>query len=127
MIMQEIRDLYDKIIAYQNSINYNPNLGHIWANNLKEMLRLLGYNTPEETIAEVDRTFMYSINFPPENAQNGVWSSDSDVSEVRELLVDWLLADQQKRGIDVFSYSIEESSLICPKNIITRHNKKLSG
>jgi hypothetical protein len=122
-ILKTIKEKYYKVIDYYESIGFNQDLSDIWSNNLPDINNILNNSrTPEEIIDLVDRTFMYSINFPQENAENHhIWLSTPDNnSRVRDKAVDWLLNRQN------ITPSIEESQYIHYQNKVIRDGKVYS-
>jgi hypothetical protein len=121
---------YNAVINYHKLSGYNTNLDTIWSNNMTDIHRIVsGSKNAEDLIDRVDQSFMYSINFPPENGMNkGVWTSPNDLApHVRERQIDWLLTKQAEEGLDILSLAIEESPFIHPRNKVVRHGKTYSG
>src|SRR5579859_7952107 len=120
-------DNYNKVINYHNQIGYNPNLDTIWSNNIGDIGKIVRVSTSaEDLIDNIDQTFMYAINFPPENAQNtGLWRSPDDVPYIREKQIDWLLKKQKEDGLDIFNLPIQESEYTHSRNKVTRYDKFL--
>lgn len=122
---------YEKTRRYYAMTGYDPKLDGIWENNMSDIANIAkSSNTAEELIDKVDQTFMYSINFPPENGQNsGVWKSPDDVPHIREKQIDWLLKNQLKLGLDVFNLpeNIQESTFVHKRNQVVRNGKVLTG
>lgn len=122
---------YRKLLNYHSSVNYNAGLDHIWSNNMRDIdLIVSGARSATELIDKVDQTFMYSINFPPENSMNtGVWTSPGDQPHIRNKQIDWLLARQKADGLDLFSLpdNIQESEFVHDRNKVLRNDRTLTG
>jgi hypothetical protein len=130
-MLELTRKKYAETIEYHNSIGYDPKLNVIWRDNMPDIAKIFDQSkTAEELIDRVDQTFMYSINFPPENGQNtGVWRSPGDIPHIREKCVDWLLSRQKSIGVDLFSMPehVQESEFIHSRNKVTRNGRTVSG
>jgi hypothetical protein len=130
-LFEKVVDSYNSVIKYQQRINYDTNLDTIWSNNMSDIGMIVRRcQTAEQLIDQVDKTFMYSINFPPENACNtGVWSGDNDVPRIRDKQIDWILNKQKDDGLDIFSLPehIQESKFVHEKNKTIRNGRVLTG
>ncbi len=130
-LLEVVKSHYTKTIEYHRSVGYDTGLDVIWANNMSDIGRIVNEsNTAFDLIDKVDQTFMYSINFPPENGQNtGVWQSPNDVPLIRHKQIDWLLNKQLLDGLDVFSLpaQIQESVFIHDRNKTVINDRVLSG
>lgn len=129
-ILEQAIHNYDSVMLYHKSVSYNTNLDTIWSNNLSDIYRIVnGAKDAADLINRVDQSFMYSINFPPENGMGkGVWMSDHDLApHVREKQIDWCLKKQKDEGLDIFGWSFGESEFIHERNKVVRNGKTLSG
>lgn len=124
---------YTETINYYNQCNYQNQVNFIWENNIhSDIARIISESkTEEELIDKVDRTFMYSINFPPENAHcngqdSGCWTQDADNSYIRDKQIDWLLS-KLTFNLATMPDNIQESRFIHEKNKTVRDNRVLSG
>lgn len=122
-ILEQARINYEQTLNYYKSIEYDPEVGNIWSNNMSDIYNIYSNSTSaEEVISAIDRTFMYSINFPQENADNGVWNNiEKDIADIRENNVSWLLSKMESFP------TIEESSFIYDKNKVKVNGKTFSG
>lgn len=122
---------YSKTIEYHRKINYDTGLNVIWSNNMPDISNIVtGSQSAKELIDRVDQTFMYAINFPPENGENtGVWRRGGDSPHIREKQIDWLLKKQESIGLDIHNFpeEIQESEFIHERNKTYRKNRRLSG
>lgn len=121
---------YNAVLDYHRMVGYNTNLDTIWSNNMSEISQIVcNAKDAPDLINRVDQSFMYSINFPPENGMGkGWWESPTDLApHVRERQLDWLIEKQKDEGLDIFSMPIEESPYIHERNKVVRNGKVLSG
>lgn len=122
---------YNKTIEYHKKINYDTGLNVIWANNMPDISNIVtSSKSARELIDRVDQTFMYAINFPPENGENtGVWRRNGDSPHIREKQIDWLLEKQNSIGLNIHNMSeeIHESEFIHDRNKTYRNGRILSG
>lgn len=123
---------YNEVMDYHKKVNYDTNLDTIWSNNMTDIYKIVtSSNTPEELIDAVDQSFMYSINFPPENGMGkGVWTAPNDLApHVRERQIDWVLKKQKDEGLDIFALpeEIQESRFIHERNKVVKNGRVLSG
>lgn len=116
-LLNEALDHYKKVISTYETTGYSKSytLNVFWSDaNMKEMLEILnGASSAIEAIHSVQKTFMFSVN-----------TSDS----VKEKAVDWLLAEQKSRGIDIFDMSdaIQGSRFSNPQNNVLRKKRILT-
>lgn len=129
MDINETRSRYNSALEYYKSKGKNSELDVIWSGNLGDMVRIIKEaKSAEELIDKIDVTFMFSINFPPENARNsGMWQIPHDNPHRREKHIDWLLREQKSRGLNVLADTVEESKFIHSRNQVYREGKRLSG
>lgn len=130
-IIDLVRSNYMRTIEYHQASGYNTDLDFIWSNNMSDIGNIVkNAKSAYDLIDMVDQTFMYSINFPPENGQNsGIWTSPNDVPHIRKRQIAWLLAKQKEDGIDVFAYPdhVQESIYIHDRNKTIINHRILSG
>jgi hypothetical protein len=127
-LIEKVTTFYRKVISYHDSVRYDPRMDVIWSNNMTDMVGILMKSkSAEELIDYVDQTFMYAINFPPENGENtGVWKRNGDHPRIREKQINWLL---NKLTFDLFAEpeDIQESQFIHNRNKTIRKGRTLSG
>lgn len=130
-ILASTIDNYNKTIEYHRKTNYDTGLNVIWSNNMPDINNILiNSQSAKELIDRVDQTFMYAINFPPENGENtGVWRRAGDSPHIREKQMNWLLSKQKSVGIDIdkFPKEVCESEFIHERNKTYRNDRLLSG
>mgnify|MGYP001603292023 CR=1 FL=1 len=130
-LLEEVVDCYNQVMAYHQRINYDTKLDTIWTNNMSDIGSIVSRsNSAEELIDNVDQTFMYSINFPPENAcGSGVWNNGNDMPHIRQKQIEWLLAKQKQDGLNIFEMdeSIQESRFVHSRNKTVRNGRTLTG
>lgn len=130
-LLEKVRNKYDEVVEYYINAHYDAKLDPIWSNNMSDISQIFkSSKTAEELIERIDQTFMYAINFPPENAQNtGVWRSGSDAPHIREKQIDWLLKKQKSVGLDIFELPehIQESQNVYSRNKVMRNGRILTG
>ena len=113
-LLQETLNSYTKVISIYKNTGYNKNykLNTFWSDvNMKDMLKVLNdSHSAIEAVHAVQATWMFSVN-----------TADS----IKEKAIDWLLANQQKRGLNIFdmSSSIQESPISNPGNNVLRRGK----
>jgi hypothetical protein len=133
-LLEGTRRCYEKIKKYSHDSGFDAkyNLNAFWSSdNMRDMLSIV-YNSGscEEVINRVDETFMYAINFPPECAPTGRYAHPHlDRPGIRERSIDWLLNDQVRRGVNLFSTPdhIQESKFVHPRNQILRNGRILTS
>ena len=127
-LIEQTRDLYNKTIAYQKEVNFPSPAGNIWNNNIRDIHKIMNSATAEEALSLIDRTFMYSINFPPENADPGagIWRQRPDNPAIREMAIDWMLSMTAATGVLPAVQGIQESSYICEVNKVYRNDRLLT-
>lgn len=130
-IIDQVRNHYNKVISYHQQIGYDTKLDPIWSNNMGDIAGIVANSkSAVELIDRIDQTFMYAINFPPENAQGtGMWKWAGDLPQIRHKLINWLLKNQKRDGVDVFSMpeNIQESVYVHDRNKVVRNGKVLTG
>jgi len=113
----DIIEYYSKIsLKYEVEEYYLKNpLNHFWGNENTEIMRsiITSAKTKLDVIHGAQKTFMFSVN-----------TSD----ESKQYAVDWLLAEQSQRGIDLFSLpaSIQESKYSYQDNNVLRNGRLLN-
>ncbi len=117
MQLVEIREYYNQISSKYEAEEYylkHP-LNHFWGNDNTQIMRSLitSAKTKLDVIHGAQKTFMFSVN-----------TSD----ESNQYAVDWLLAEQSQRGIDLFSFpaSIQESQHSYQNNNVVRNGRLLT-
>ena len=127
-LLEKAHENYNKVLEYQRQTNYDTRLDDlIWSQNMRDLNDIFASSkSAEDALDKIDRTFMYAINFPPENGRNsGVWREDvPDNPVIREKQIDWLL---NKLTFDLDIIDIQESPYIHSRNKVSRLNKVLSG
>ncbi len=127
-MLELTRKKYQETAEYHRNNGYDPNMANIWRNNMPDIFEMFDKSkTAEELIDRVDRAFLYSINFAPENAQNtGVWKTGEDKPHIREKHIDWLL-NHLNFDINSLPANVQESLFTHHRNRVSRNNRILSG
>ena len=117
MQLVDIREYYNQISSKYEAEEYylkHP-LNHFWGNDNTQIMRSLitSAKTKLDVIHGAQKTFMFSVNTSDESSQYAV---------------DWLLAEQSQRGIDLFSLpaSIQESQHSYSDNNVVRSGRLLT-
>lgn len=130
-LIDEVVEKYNQVMAYHQRNQYDTKLDTIWSNNMSDIGQIVARSSSAEALIDnVDQTFMYSINFPPENAGgSGVWNNGSDRPNIRHKQINWLLEKQKQDGLDVFSLPehIQESEFVHSRNKTKLRGKTLTG
>lgn len=117
MQLVEIREYYNQILSkYEVEKYYSKHpLNYLWGNDNTQIMRsiILDAKTKLDVIHGAQKTFMFSVNISDESSQYAV---------------DWLLAEQLQRGIDLFSLpaSIQESQHSYQNNNVDRNGRFLT-
>lgn len=125
-IIEQARKKYNEVITYHERTGYDTRLNFIWANNMPDIAKIfIESASAEELIDRIDQSFMYSINFPPENGENsGLWRSPGDRPHIREKQITWLL---DRLEFDLKDLGFGESPYIHHRNKVVRDGITLSG
>lgn len=113
-----IREYYRRVVSQYEAARYYERypLNHFWGGkNIQTMRSLISSaDTKLDIIHSAQKTFMFSVNV-------------NDTS--KEYAVDWLLAEQRRRGIDLFSLhpDIHESLHSHPGNNVLRNERILTS
>ncbi len=115
-IFKTSEDFYHKIKEIYAHTGYDKEypLNFFWGgDNMRQLTGIINAaSTPQEKIAAIHDTFMFSVN-----------TSDE---EVKGLMIDWYLDHLHSRGtpIDQFDFAIQESPVSNPRNAV-RHGDRL--
>ncbi|MCD4830505.1 MAG: putative sugar O-methyltransferase [Anaerohalosphaeraceae bacterium] len=116
-ILRETLNYYEDVTSVYEATGYRKTyeLNAFWSReNMQSMTKILNNSkTAREAVHSVQRTWMFSVNVS---------------NPVKKRAVDWLLDEQAKRGIDIFSMSeaIAESPFSEPQNNVVRKNRILT-
>jgi len=117
-LLDEARANYRRTREIYDATGYSAAypLNTFWASdNMRQLLSTIEESaSPTEAIHRVDRTWMFSVNIPEPS--------------VKERAVQWLLAEQRERGIDLTSLPevFQESEFSEPANNVVLHGRRLT-
>lgn len=111
-----INDIYQELISnpsHEDFLRKFP-LNIFWENNLISLKKFISDHPDRQTIVkQAQQTFFFSVNTS---------------SYQKYLAVNWLLEDQRRRGLDIFSYSndLQESNWSYEDNNVIINDRRLT-
>jgi putative sugar O-methyltransferase len=117
MILIRARDFYAKLCKRYATEHFYERvpLNVFWRDQNMPVMRdiIEGADSPETVVHRAQQTFMFSVNIE---------------SAIKARAVDWLLAEQRSRGVDIFSLTseIQESVYSYPGNNVERQGRRLT-
>jgi hypothetical protein len=116
-LLKEAKEFYRKMKSVYEAAQYYKSyrLNEYWAHqNMKDMLKIINSSeTAEEVVHSAQKTWIFSVNV---------------TDQIKNKAVDWLIENQKKSGIDIFSMDEDvcESRFSYPENTVLRNGRKIT-